>query len=259
MTDDIKSTSGQRQLWAHAGELMTALPEVYAPGELNQGLMELGATVCAPKSPRCLVCPLGKTCIAARTGRQDQLPVVAARKKESELPILARAALWLEDAGQLVLARRSPQGLFGGLWELPQGATLLEIARALGVTDVDDEAVAYHDQTLSHRRLRIAVFRARTPRSLVRASVPGYDAFTRVSLTDAKSLGVAAATTALLTKYEDTPWSSIPRRSRSSRKGTTRSSKASGSSATTSTTTTSRRPASARRKVSTSSSTTRSK
>jgi A/G-specific adenine glycosylase len=259
MTDDIKSTAGQRQLWTLAGELMTALPEAYAPGELNQGLMELGATVCAPQSPRCLVCPLAKRCIAARTGRQDELPVVAARKKQSDLPILARAALWLEDRGEIVLARRAPQGLFGGLWELPQGATTLEIAAALGVTDVDADAVAYHDQTLSHRRLRIAVFRARAPGSLVRASVPGYDAFTRVSPKAAARLGVAAATTAILTKYEDTPWSSIPRRSRSSPKGTARSSKASASSATTSTTRTSRRPAPARRKRSTSSSTTRSR
>jgi A/G-specific adenine glycosylase len=259
MTDDIKSTTGQRQLWTRAGELMSALPPAYAAGELNQGLMELGATVCVPQSPRCLVCPVGKQCIAARTGRQDELPVVAARKKESELPILARAALWLEDDGEIVLARREPQGLFGGLWELPQGTTPLEIAAALGVTDVGDEPVAYHDQTLSHRRLRIAVFRARAPRSLVRASVPGYDAFTRVSLVGAKRLGVAAATTAILTKYEDTPWRSIPRRSRSSRKATTRSSKASASSATTSTTRTSRRPAPAPRKRSTSSSTTRSR
>jgi A/G-specific adenine glycosylase len=261
MTDDIKSTAGQRQLWARAGELMAALPATYAPGELNQGLMELGATVCAPQSPRCRVCPLSKRCIAAKTGRQDELPVVAARKKESELPILARAALWLEAAGTIVLARREPQGLFGGLWELPQGATVLEIAGTLGVTDIDNDPVAYHDQTLSHRRLRIAVFRARAPRSLVRISVPGYDAFTRVSLVNARSLGVAAATTAILTKYEDTPWSwsSIPKRSRSSRRATARSSKVSATSATTSTTTTSRTRGRAPRRRSTSSSTTRSR
>src|SRR5690606_12970117 len=56
--DDIKSSAGQRALWARAGELMAALPADHAPGDLNQGLMELGATVCAPQAPRCLVCPL---------------------------------------------------------------------------------------------------------------------------------------------------------------------------------------------------------
>ncbi|HSD89485.1 MAG TPA: A/G-specific adenine glycosylase, partial [Kofleriaceae bacterium] len=143
ITEDIKSTAGQKALWSRAGEVMAALPAGHAPGDLNQGLMELGATTCAPTSPRCLVCPLAQLCVAARTGRQDELPVVPARKKESELPILSRAAVWIEADGHVVLARRSPEGLFGGLWELPQGDDRLEIAKALGVTAIDDEPIAY--------------------------------------------------------------------------------------------------------------------
>jgi len=256
---DIKSTAGGKALWQRAGELMTALPARHAPGSLNQGLMELGATSCTPTGPRCLVCPLSAMCVAAREGRQDELPVVAKRKKESELPVLARAALWLQDGDQLVLARRAPQGLFGGLWELPQGDDRLEVAGALGVTRVDDAAVAYHDQTLSHRRLRIAVFRGSAPARLVEGSLPGYDRITRVALSKVAALGVAAATTAILTKYKDTPWNPIPRRSGSSPKATRRSSRASASSASTSATRTSRTPRSARRRGSTSSSTTRSR
>jgi A/G-specific adenine glycosylase len=255
---DIKSTAGTKALWARAGELMTALPGEHEPGELNQGLMELGATVCTPASPRCLVCPLVEHCAAARTGRQDELPIVAARKKASELPILGRDALWIEARGTIVLARREPKGLFGGLWELPQGETAFEIARALGVT-ADAEAVAFHDQTLSHRRLRIAVFRASSPRELVAARIPGYDALTRVGLADAASLGIAASTAAILTKYKDTPWSSIPKRSLSSPKATRRSSPVSRGSGSTRRTRTSSTPRSAPRKASTSSSTIRSR
>src|SRR3954451_9258496 len=85
---DIKSTAGGKALWATAGELMAALPAATAPGDLNQGLMELGATICAAAQPRCLVCPLVSDCSAVRTGRQDELPVVAARKRASELPLL---------------------------------------------------------------------------------------------------------------------------------------------------------------------------
>src|SRR5262252_5130629 len=48
---DIKSTAGQRALWTRAGELMAALPADAAPGDLNQGLMELGATLCSPTTP----------------------------------------------------------------------------------------------------------------------------------------------------------------------------------------------------------------
>jgi A/G-specific adenine glycosylase len=253
ITDDIKSSAGQRALWTRAQEVMTALPDGAAPGDLNQGLMELGATVCAPTAPRCLVCPLAAACAT----RGDELPIAAPRKRAHELPVLAREALWIERRGAVVLARRPPRGLFGGLWELPQAADRMEIARALGVTSVDDDAVAFHDQTLAHRRLRIAVFRAAMPRTLVAAPESGYDEVARVSLRAAATRGIAAATAAILTKYKDTPWSSTPKHSPSSPKATTRSSPASASSASRSTTRTSRTPRSARPRRSTSSSTTR--
>jgi A/G-specific adenine glycosylase len=252
--DDIKSTAGQKALWSAAGELMRALPDAAAPGDLNQGLMELGATICAATQPRCLACPLVRECAAARDGRQDQLPVVAARKKASELPILARTMVWIEEAGEIVLARRAPEGLFGGLWELPS----MEVAEALRVT-IDRAPVALHDQTLTHRRLRIAVVRGAMPSALVDPAVPGYDALIRVAIADARSLGIAASTAAILRKYEDTPWSSIARHSPSSPRATRRSSKASRTSATTRTTRTSSIPRRVRRKGSTSSSTTRNR
>ena len=251
ITADIKSTAGQKALWSRAGELMAALPSPHAPGALNQGLMELGATICTPTGPRCLVCPLVKHCRAAIEGRQDELPVVAKRKGLDELPVLARAALWLQQGDEIVLARRRAEGLFGGLWELPQGDDRLEVARALGVT-VDPDAVAYHDQVLSHRRLRIAVFRGGMPARLVAGALSGHDRIARFSLGEVGSLGVAAATTAILSKYEATPWNSIPKRSSSSPKATRRSSKGSAASGTTSRTRTSQKRRSARRRGSTS-------
>lgn len=243
---DLKSTAGQRALWAKAAELMDNLPASAAPGELNQGLMELGATICAPTQPRCPTCPVSARCAT----RGDALPIKAARKRP--LPVLDRAALWLERGGELVVGRRAPNGLFGGLWELPQGDDVAAIARALGVTALDAEPVAHHDQTLTHRRLRISVFRGAMPARLVVGNVPGYDALARVALAEVKTLGIAAATNAILTKYEDTPWSSTPRRSRYSPKATTRSSRASRVSDTTCTTRTSPKPRGARRRASTS-------
>ena len=245
--DDIKSTSGQKALWAKAGELMTALAKTAAPGDLNQGLMELGATVCSPTQPRCLACPLAKLCTANATGRQDELPVMPVRKKAADLPVLARMLVWLQHGDEIVLVRRAPQGLFGGLWELPTS----DVAEALGVT-LDRTPVAYHDQTLSHRRLRVTVIRGAMPPRLVRPADPGYDAISRVRIADIGKLGLAAATTAILTRYQDTPWSSIPRPSPSSKRATTRSSKASASSASTSRTRTSRTRRSARPRASTS-------
>jgi len=249
---DIKSTAGSKALWTAAGELMRALPATSAPGELNQGLMELGATLCAPTQPRCLVCPLATDCAAAGAGRQDELPVVAARKKASELPLIERTLAWIESSGKLVLARRRPDGLFGGLWELPP----VELAEAMGAV-VEREPVVFHDQVLTHRRLRISVVRAAMSRALVAPDDPGYDAVTSVVIAEARTLGIAAATAAILRKHEDTPWSSIPRHSPSSPRATRRSSKASAGSATTSTTRTSPKPRRAPPKGSTSSSTTR--
>jgi A/G-specific adenine glycosylase len=251
---DIKSTAGGKALWARAGELMAALPDGAAPGDLNQGLMELGATLCAPTSPRCLACPIQVRCVAAREGRTAELPVVAPRRKPSELAILARTLAWLEQRGTIVLVRRQPEGLFGGLWELPPA----DLAERLGAR-MDPTPVAHHDQTLSHRRLRVTVVRGTLAGRLVTAGDPGYDAICRVEIADAHALGVAAATTAILRKYQDSPWSSTNKPSPSSPRATRRSSKGSASSATTSTARTSRRRPSARRKASTSSSTTRGK
>lgn len=244
---DIKSTAGQKELWAKAGALMTALPAGTAPGALNQGLMELGATVCSPIDPRCLVCPIAAHCEAKRTGRQDAFPVTAPRKKEKDLPILARTLVWIAEDDEVVLVRRTPEGLFGGLWELPPR----ELVERLGVP-IDDEPVAHHDQTLSHRRLRVTVIRAAMPRRLVQPADPSYDAIARVPIAEAKQLGVAAQTTAILRKYQDTPWISTPRPSPSSRRVTKRSSKASASSGTTRTTKTSSTRRRARPRASTS-------
>jgi A/G-specific adenine glycosylase len=251
IADDIKSTAGGKALWKAAGALMEALPADAAPGDLNQGLMELGATLCAPAQPRCLICPLAAHCEAARTGRQDELPVVAARKKESELPVLARTLVWLPRGGDVLLARRRAGGLFGGLWELPERAAAVR----LGAT-VEREPVAYHDQTLTHRRLRITVVRGALAGPLVGAGDPGYDAFNWIAIADAHELGIAAATTAILRRYEDSPWSSTPKPSASSPKATRRSSRASPSSGSTPPTPTSPRPRRGRRRGSTSSSTT---
>ncbi|MBA3465290.1 MAG: A/G-specific adenine glycosylase, partial [Deltaproteobacteria bacterium] len=244
---DIKSTAGQKALWSRAGELMTALPAAAAPGDLNQGLMELGATVCTPTQPRCLACPLATLCTANATGRQDALPVIPARKKAADLPVLARMLVWLQHGDEIVLVRRAPQGLFGGLWELPTDDVAEELDAA-----IDRSPVAYHDQTLSHRRLRVTVIRGAMPPRLVRPTDPGYDAITRVRIADAGQLGIAAATAAILTQYQDTPWSSIPRPSPSSKRVTTRSSKASPSSGSTSRTRTSRTRRSGRPRASTS-------
>jgi len=91
------------------------LPEGRA-GDYNQALMDLGATVCAPKAPRCLECPISATCAAFAVGDPVAFPVKVPKRAAPE--VVGVAAL-LTRRGQVLLARRPEQGLFGGLYELP--------------------------------------------------------------------------------------------------------------------------------------------
>jgi A/G-specific adenine glycosylase len=196
--DDVKSTAGQKRLWALAGELMVALPRAMTPGELNQGLMELGATVCTPTAPACLTCPLSGQCVARAEGRQAELPRLPARKAAADLRELASVALWIERRGALLFAQRPVGGLYGGLWELPQGDDAAAAARAVGVKlRGTPEAVGEHRQVLSHRRLRIALARATvvgTPRVN-----GGYTAIRWCAVPAAtREMGLSSATSALL-------------------------------------------------------------
>jgi len=87
------------------------------PGHFNQALMELGATVCLPKSPMCLVCPLSECCRARQQGTAAQLPVKL-RKTE---PVAIDAVLLLVRNGARVLLRRREDGArrMAGFWDLP--------------------------------------------------------------------------------------------------------------------------------------------
>jgi A/G-specific adenine glycosylase len=154
---DIKSSATTRTLWKLAAELV---PE-RAPGDFNQGLMELGATVCTPARPGCPVCPLRDPCRARAAGRELELPRTAARKPARSLPLIDARALWITHKDQVLLARRAPQGLYGGLWELPQTENPEKLeALVPGARLESAEPALEHRQTLSHRRLRIRVYPA---------------------------------------------------------------------------------------------------
>ena len=194
LDDDVKSTAGHRRVWAEAEALVAALPAAADPGELNQGLMELGATVCTPTSPRCLDCPLSGQCVAARDGRQAELPVLPRRRPAAELPRLAEVALWLVRTARVLVARRAATGLYGGLWELPQGVDATAAAAAVGLTlGAAPVELGAHRQTLSHRRLELTLARA-TAAGRARAVGPRYDAVRWVAIADVAAQGVSTAT-----------------------------------------------------------------
>jgi len=148
-------------LWALARELVDPL----RPGDWNQALMELGALVCVKPAPRCERCPLARLCRARRSGRERDVPPARARRA-SELLHLACAVL--ERGGDLLVARRPPGGLFGGMWELPSievagGADARRQLRAAlaarGLSAAVGPEVLRVERVLTHRRLVLAAHR----------------------------------------------------------------------------------------------------
>lgn len=85
-----------------------------SPGDYNQAVMELGATVCRPKNPTCLICPVGDFC-RAKNADPEKLPVV---KKQKFIDV-EYAALIIRDKNQVLFKKPSPDNLIAGMWELP--------------------------------------------------------------------------------------------------------------------------------------------
>jgi A/G-specific adenine glycosylase len=102
-------------------------------GDFAQALMDLGATICTPRRPRCILCPWRSCCAAAASGRVEDLP---ARGEKPERPLRHGVAFWLTRADGAVLLRRRPErGLLGGMTEIPSTpwrATPWSFAEALG-------------------------------------------------------------------------------------------------------------------------------
>ncbi len=108
------SPQGEEILWQAAKQLIPA----GRAGDFNQALMDLGSLVCTPRNPDCPKCPLQPFCRARSLGVQDQRPVGTNKKKIPHITVAA--AVIFSDQGVLV-ARRPPNGLLGGMWEFPGG------------------------------------------------------------------------------------------------------------------------------------------
>jgi len=112
VTEFADSPVGEKILWDVAAQ---NLPKGKA-GDYNQALMDLGATICLPKNPRCLLCPLMNMCKARENGTQELRPVLKAKK---QVPQYIHAAAVIVERGSVLLSQRPADGLLGGMWEFP--------------------------------------------------------------------------------------------------------------------------------------------
>ena len=118
---NIASGAGRK----HFSALAAVLLERERPGVFNQAMMELGATICLPKNPQCLLCPVSEFCGARQSGRQNELPVkiVASKSVRHE-----RTLLWIEREQKLLVWQRPADSrLMPGFWELPEPEHLPDV------------------------------------------------------------------------------------------------------------------------------------
>ncbi|MEW6414816.1 MAG: A/G-specific adenine glycosylase [Pseudomonadota bacterium] len=171
----------EAELWRLAdARLPTRGIEAY-----TQGMMDLGARVCTRGQPDCHACPVNADCIAYTQGRTAELPTPRPRKP---LPEREVQMLLLIDRGELLLEKRPPRGIWGGLWSLPEldaGADPLRHCREhLGVSPRTQAALPRLSHGFTHFRLHIQPVRIDlAPRP---ATLPGH-----IWLPPADALGAA--------------------------------------------------------------------
>jgi A/G-specific adenine glycosylase len=170
---DVRSPKGAKEIWALAADLVPT----DRPGRHNEALMELGATVCLPREPRCDACPVRAQCGARRQGLEKVLPIAKKKKPPREVSLLALVS---RRGKRVLLARRRPGGLFGGLWEPPMvecGDANAEASlhAILGVPVGNMKRVGEQVHVLTHRKFRITIATADLRKPPVSTSSATYD------------------------------------------------------------------------------------
>jgi A/G-specific adenine glycosylase len=141
-----------------------------APGDWNQALMELGATVCTPRQPACPACPVRSLCQARALGLQERLPERRPRREPVDVEV---AAALVERAGRILLVRREEGRLMGRMWEVPQtslesrGREDLagELRQRHGLDVVPGALLVRVRHAITFRRIRVEGYRARLRRT----------------------------------------------------------------------------------------------
>src|SRR5690606_12109288 len=108
------TTKVLNQLW----QIAEAYTPEERPDDYTQAMMDLGATLCTPRKPNCLTCPLQSGCQALAQGRVEEIPGSRPKKQIPERK--CQLTLIVNGAGEILLERRPPSGIWGGLWCLPQ-------------------------------------------------------------------------------------------------------------------------------------------
>jgi A/G-specific adenine glycosylase len=154
------------EIGAHAQTLADALPADGRAGDLAQALMDLGATVCTPRKPNCLICPLNTMCTARAEGDPERYPVKAEKKAT---PTRHGSAFVLMRDDEVLLVRRPPSGLLGGMVMPPTSAwseTKADDPLAEAPGKFAWEHVGEVRHVFTHFALKLDVWRVEAPKRL---------------------------------------------------------------------------------------------
>lgn len=160
--EDISQTSAIKRLWVYSADLLLDAPDAYVH---NQAMMELGAVVCTPKDPKCLICPVQAQCEAFAAGTRHERPVKAKAKATPHFNIAVGV---IRHKGSILIQKRPAEGLLGGLWEFPggkqeAGETLQEtvrreIAEELGIDVAVGTEITAVKHAYTHFKITLYAF-----------------------------------------------------------------------------------------------------
>lgn len=160
--EDIRRSAVKNRVQELADELIDSK----RPGDFNQAVMELGATVCTPSGPECGACPLQAGCQAARTARQDEIPYKSPPNKRPHHQI--GVGVIRDGEERVLIALRPEDAMLGGLWEFPGGkreegeeleeTVRRELREELGVEVTVDKPLMKVDHAYSHLTVTLNVF-----------------------------------------------------------------------------------------------------
>jgi A/G-specific adenine glycosylase len=155
----IGSPALNRAAWDHAGRLVA---DTASPRALNQGLMELGALICTPRKPTCLLCPVARHCAARSAGRTEELPRAKTRVLTHQMNI--PLYLVIDPRGR-VLMRRESGKLMTSMFHLPHGDPALLGGAPLRVDARQTTLVGTFRHSVTNRRITFQLFRTRARRT----------------------------------------------------------------------------------------------
>jgi len=199
--DDVLKESTKKRI---EQQIMDVIP-AERPGDFNQALMELGATVCIPNGkPKCEDCPWENICIAHKTGREEEFPKKEPKKKRT---IEEKTVLIIQDANKTALHKRPSKGLLAGMYEFPNleghqtSKRVLAYLKEMGLEVLRIQKMESSKHIFSHKEWHMKAFQIRVDELADKEEKPEKEQWIFVETKEAEEKYPLPSAFAAYTKY----------------------------------------------------------